>query len=349
MKARHPMLRTIAAITTALAIAAFSLFAGGCSAEPADSVIPTFITDVYTAYNSYIYQDALGRRVTIPGDIHSIAATDFASAVLIIAAGMRDNLVATGAFCESNTLFQRMGIPSSDPLKTMDGNAVNPQTIIALQPELVILSTENQKELGPLENAGLNVGILDNSTFEGFCQALCALLPMDKSRPLTRDTVDIYYTAESALSQEKPCRVYLPSPENPLMTSDQPLMRDLVRVAGGRDVAEAIPAGTAVTAEQLAKWDPDYILLPEDAAYTKEDLLSDNRMAQLSAVREGHVLQLPAVLWSDGSYSVLLGMQIEWLAMHLHPDRYPPQMVFTEIQDFFQRRFQLDISLEDLQ
>ena len=48
-----------------------------------------------------------------------------------------------------------------------------------------------------------------------------------------------------------------------------------------------------VSYEQVLDWDPDYIILASDADYDVDSVLNDAALADCTAVREGHVYQLP--------------------------------------------------------
>lgn len=104
-----------------------------------------------------------------------------------------------------------------------------------------------------------------------------------------------------------------------------------------------------MTPEQLLEWDPDFILLPGGAAYTEEDILADERLAGLYAVRNNRILTLPEALEAADSYSMLVGMQVQWLAMQLHPEFFEKQAVCEEILDFYQKRYGISLTMEDLE
>ncbi len=48
-----------------------------------------------------------------------------------------------------------------------------------------------------------------------------------------------------------------------------------------------------VSYEQVLDWDPDYIILASDADYDVDSVLNDAALADCTAVKEGHVYQLP--------------------------------------------------------
>ena len=67
-------------------------------------------------------------------------------------------------------------------------------------------------------------------------------------------------------------------------------------------------------------WDPEYIILASNAAYSVEDVLSDPNLADCTAVLNKNVFQIPsdAEAWDSPVPSSILGAY--WLANVLHPD-----------------------------
>ena len=97
---------------------------------------------------------------------------------------------------------------------------------------------------------------------------------------------------------------------------------DMIRLAGGANVAAEIEDSywVEIDYEQLLTWNPEYIILASDAAYTVEDVLADPNLANCAAVVSGNVYQLPnkAEAWDSPVPSGILGAL--WLANILHAD-----------------------------
>ena len=98
---------------------------------------------------------------------------------------------------------------------------------------------------------------------------------------------------------------------------------DMIRLAGGRNVAAEIPDAywAEIDYEQLLVWDPEYIILASSAKYTVEDVLQDPNLAGCTAVVNGNVYQIPcdAESWDSPVPSSILGAL--WLANILHPEK----------------------------
>ena len=69
----------------------------------------------------------------------------------------------------------------------------------------------------------------------------------------------------------------------------------MIENAGGLNAAASVEDTywAEVSYEQVLDWDPDYIILASDADYDVDSVLNDAALADCTAVKEGHVYQLP--------------------------------------------------------
>ena len=113
---------------------------------------------------------------------------------------------------------------------------------------------------------------------------------------------------------------------------------DMIRLAGGVNAAAALTDAywVEISYEQLLAWDPEYIVLASDAAYTVEDVLSDPNLAACKAVASGHVFQLPnrAEAWDSPVPSAILGAL--WLAHALHPEQFSAETCNVLIDEYYE-------------
>ena len=101
------------------------------------------------------------------------------------------------------------------------------------------------------------------------------------------------------------------------------LTADLLRLAGGRNVAAEGDPSQRVTGSQLAQLAPQVYISAGDAGSTLKQLKQRTATAQLPAVVDKRVVQLPAsVLTEDGPR---LPLALARLAKLLHPDASIPE------------------------
>ena len=125
---------------------------------------------------------------------------------------------------------------------------------------------------------------------------------------------------------------------------------DLIAMAGGESVSAGLTDGywQAVSAEDLLAWDPAYFFTVSYASYTKEDILADQKLREVSAVKNGKILSFPSVLepWDYPTPSSVLG--VLWLTSELHPELYSRGDYVTEAKAFYQEYFGIEVSEADL-
>jgi iron complex transport system substrate-binding protein len=163
-----------------------------------------------------------------------------------------------------------------------------------------------------------------------FAQNLLEVQRLSRAIPESEkpDTLFLYYSTRSATAS------FNVPPRQWLQTS-------LVQWAGGKPVWFAAAAGSGwqkVGFEQIAAWNPDYILLvsyhaPVDEV--KAALLSDPKWLQLEAVRRGNLLAFPAdyLSWDQPDPRWILGLY--WLAGKLHPQTVTSAQVEKKVTEFY--------------
>lgn len=130
-------------------------------------------------------------------------------------------------------------------------------------------------------------------------------------------------------------RVFLAMGEDGLQTAPaNSLHSQVLDYAGGRNVAtvqygeKTVSSHTAISMEQLMRWNPEIILACGFEAFNskalQQKILRDPRWKSLRAVKTGQVYQVPASpwLWLDRPPSVNQLLGVIWLAKLLHPDRF---------------------------
>jgi len=123
-----------------------------------------------------------------------------------------------------------------------------------------------------------------------------------------------------------------------------------VNAAGGSPVwseaAERTSGWTVVNLEQIARWNPDHIVLifwhSMDPRKSLEDLKSNKLWSALKAVKTGRLYAFPADLygWDTPDPRWILGLT--WLAARFHPDRFPGYDVKREIEAFYEKLFGME-------
>ncbi len=113
---------------------------------------------------------------------------------------------------------------------------------------------------------------------------------------------------------------------------------DMIRNAGGINAAAEITDTywAEISYEQLLAWNPEVIILAADAAYSVEDVLADEVLADCTAVKNGAVYRIPNAIesWDSPVPGSVLGSL--WLASVLHGDVYPAAEYEAAVTEFYE-------------
>lgn len=264
-----------------------------------------------------IVADDLGRRVTIPVKIDRAVSTAPSVTENIFAVGAGDRLVGVTTFCNYPDEAKSIA-------KIGDTMTPNMETIIALKPDVVFVSTASQIEAftQTLADNGIAVYVTNPTSFDdviddlgklgdlfGTTEHVGQLLPELKRR---------IGVVQDNISGEKQLSVFVQISREPLFTVGRgSFLNVLIEKAGGRsvtaDVATAYPKLSKETAIALQ---PDVIIISESP-----DNEAPNEIFRNSpAVRNGRVYKLNADLLSRPGPRLVDAL--EEIAKFLHQEKF---------------------------
>jgi len=276
------------------------------------------------------------QRVTLPSRPERIAALSPDVAEAAVALAGPDRLAAVPVSATNPALSAHAGQLASVPAKLPPGNEPDPEQIIALDPDLILLTTRHGGERDAREvlaQAGIPMIAITNgwATLEEVKQNLTLLgRALDAEAKAREVTAELDRRAAAVAEKvsgigDRPSVAILSNQAGrPFLNAADVLTSDLVRRAGGDLVAERIGlrATGPVTAERLIAAEPDAILLIDVTGEGRDSyrpLLDNPAVAELPAVREGRVKLLPARI-SYGTGGVRLADGLEEIARWLHPE-----------------------------
>jgi ABC-type Fe3+-hydroxamate transport system substrate-binding protein len=125
-------------------------------------------------------------------------------------------------------------------------------------------------------------------------------------------------TVRSKLRGVKPVSVFV---DTGFFTtvSTKSLLGDLIKEAGGTNIAGAAPQPGPFPVGKLRKLNPDYYLATSDSGTTLADLRRDPRTRGLKALEDGHFAILGSKVVQPGGE---VGKELLAIAKYLHPDAF---------------------------
>lgn len=147
---------------TACLLAFMLLFVCGCTAQEEQEVS---LTGMET--EDVLVTDMLGREVVVPQPVERVVALTASDCEILYAIGAQDLLVGRGEYCNYPPEVESIPVVQS-------GDDTNTEEIIALQPQVVLMSdmAQTDEQIAALEQAGTVVVATEVTDIEGVYEAI---------------------------------------------------------------------------------------------------------------------------------------------------------------------------------
>lgn len=330
--------------------------ASSASSSAPESIAPTEDTSEPESQpnepaNSVTITDQAGREVVIEGTVNNIVSGYYISSSAGIALGLTDKLVGIEAKAASRPIYtmaapQLLELPNVGTAKEF-----NLEGCIALEPDLVILPKRLKDSAETMAELGIPVLLVNPESHEGLVEMI-VLIGKATGTEEQADKLIAYYEDELSAVEaikkditEKPV-VYMAGNAAYLFTAPKDMYQSsLIETAGGINAAAEIDGDswTDVSYEQIVAMNPDVIVIPAEASYSKDDVLGDAQLSDITAIKEGRVYQMPTDFeaWDSPVPSATLG--VRWLLSVLHEDIYPLETLQADAAHFYREFYGIEI------
>ena len=277
------------------------------TASPEEAAAAPAAADTAVTYPLTV-TDQLGREVTIETEPKTLASGYYISTSLLIALGVQDELVGVEAKADKRTIYslsapELQSLPSIGTAKEFDLEGC-----AALTPDLVIVPAKLKDSIPQMEELGLTV---------------LAVKPENQDK--LYGAIDLLAQATNTVARGE---VYMAGNSSVLQTAGPAMYQNyMIENAGGLNAAASVEDTywAEVSYEQVLDWDPDYIILASDADYDVDSVLNDAALADCTAVKEGHVYQLPHAIEAVDSPVPGSFLGSVYLGSVLHPEQVSEQ------------------------
>ncbi len=263
--------------------------------------------------------DDAGRRVVVPLRIDRVISLAPNLTEIVYAVGAGNRLVGDTSYCD---------FPEAAKTVERVGDTLHPslERIIALRPQLVLVSTASQLEVftHQLEHQDIAVFVTDPHDLEGVFRSinqLGAILGQDdQAKQLIEQLRTRAAAVEAAVMHTQPIRVFYQLSAEPLYTAGHDaFVTDLIRRAGAISVTADVPgAWPKYSAESALAARPEAIVLPTGGSMGDGNSTVAESLQRSPAVVQGKVYKInddhlvrPGPRAVDG---------LEEMARALHPD-----------------------------
>ena len=306
MRARHECWLTVFGVGVVVCLA---LFAGCTPKRALNYGVSREITD-----------DA-GRRVGLPAVVDRVVSLAPNLTEIMFAVGAGNRLVGRTSYCD---------YPPEAKAIAEVGDTLHPnlETIIALKPQVVLVSTASQLEVftNQLQSQNIAVYVTDPHDLEGVFRSIEQIGEIvgekDQANRLVQKLRERTNAVEQAVKQKPPVRVFYQVSGEPLYTAGHDsFVTDLMRRAGGASVTADVPgAWPKYSNETALAARPEAIILPTGGSMGTANANVAEALRQSPAVQQGRVYKInDDHLARPGPRSV---DGLEEMARALHPDAF---------------------------
>lgn len=335
----------------------------GCSSASSSQPQSDSVSQSSSSANTSVEQsifpvtitDAAGREVTIEQQPETLVSGYYITSSMLIALGHQDKLVGIEAKADKRPIYtlaapQLLDLPNVGTAKEFDLEGC-----AALKPDLAILPLKLKNSAADLEELGITSIVVSPENAEQLAETLSILGKATGSSDKAQELLDFSKDKQTFLTKtftdaEKPT-VYLAGNSSFLSTAGAKMYQHtMIELAGGENVAGELEDSywSDISYEQLLAWNPEVIVIAPEASYTKQDLLADEQLSNLAAVKNNQVYQMPSSIeaWDSPIPGSIVGSL--WMASVLHSDVYSAERFQKDAIEFYRTFYRFEPTAEML-
>lgn len=240
---------------------------------------------------------------------------------IVFAVGGGDRLVGNTTYCD---------YPAEAKVVAKVGDSLQPslERIIALRPQVVLISTASQLEVftRQLQNQNIAAFVTDPHDLEGVFRSIEQVGQIigqtEQANSLVKQLRERASAVEQAVKDAKPLRVFYQASEEPLYTAGrEAYVTDLIRRAGAVSVTADVPgAWPKYSKESALAANPEAIILPSGGSMGAANSSVTEALRNSPAALAGRVYKINDDHLARPGPRLLDGL--ETMARALHPEAF---------------------------
>ena len=292
------------------------LFVATCSAVSRRALLILLLLAI-----SFGCKSGAGQRVSLPARVTRVVSLAPNLTEIVFAVGAGDKLVGRTSYCD---------YPPEAKAVAEIGDTLHPslERIIALKPQVVLISTSSQLEVftQQLQNQNIAVFVTDPHDLEGVFRSIQEVGEMlgqkDQADQLVTKLRERTTAVEQAVKGKQPVRVFYQVSAEPLYTAGHDaFVTDLMRRAGAASVTANVPgAWPKYSNESALAARPDAIILPTGGSMGSVNSDVTEALRQSPAALHGRVYKINDDYLTRPGPRAIDGL--EAMARALHPDAF---------------------------
>ena len=241
--------------------------------------------------------DMTGREITLDEPATRVVALSAADCEFLYAVGAGDTLVGRGEYCDYPA--EVLDVPS-----VQSGYDTNIEQIIALEPQVLLMSTmaQTEEQIAQLEEAGIKVVVSDAQDIEGVYTAvemIGKLMGKENEAEQVITNMKLTFADLSGSTAGRGKTVYFEvSPlEYGLWTAGSgTFMNEIAEMLGMKNIFDDVQGWAEISEEQVIERNPDYIVTITmyfgEGPTPEEEIMGRTGWENVTAVKNGAILNL---------------------------------------------------------
>lgn len=234
--------------------------------------------------------DFKGRSIVLDKVPEKIVSLSPSNTEILFALGAGSKVVGVTSYCDYPEEAKKV-----EQVGTFDGP--NMELIKKVQPDVVLAGYIQEEAVKALEAMGITVIVTEAESFEGIYQSIGIIGKITgtdaKAEELIADMKRKIADIEAKTKDKEKPTVFYVVWADPLTTAgSKTFINDVIKAAGGINVAEKVESWAKYSVEELVKDNPEMLvaaLHSTDKGMTKEDLSKNQVFSKLECVKQGKV------------------------------------------------------------
>jgi len=297
---------------------AILILLSSCTAQAPDEGTAAFHVEV---------TDDLGRTVTVDGVPDKIVSAAPSNTEILFALGLEDRVIGVTEYCTYP--------PEAGEKEKIGGfSTVNLERVVALEPDLVLGSTQTGEEVvEELEGLGIPIVITSPKDIEGILRDIEMVGEVTGAEEEAGSLIEqmrkrIFEIEEGSrpLEEGERQRVLYVVWHDPLITAGSDTFADdLIEKAGGKNIAKNLTGYKGMGIESIVAGNPEVIICSVSSGAgghdpaTLEYVKADPKLASTSAVKNGKVYGIDSDIVSRGGPRIVEAL--EAFERYINPDQ----------------------------
>lgn len=291
--------------------------------------------------------DGLGRKIELSKPAQKVLTNYAVATQILCALGEQNNILGLDGKVMQNPLGSSPKEGASKSSATKDANQLNVEQVVAAKPDIVIIQKKSKQVIPSLEKANIKVFVVNAEGLDELKSTVKNLGIVTGKEKKADEFID-YYTKKldsinnklKGVDQKNKPKVYMAGGSMYLTPGKNMFQNSFIELGGGINVAGSLSKSakwSEISAEQLIRWNPDIIILTQYSAVKPQDVLNNEGLKDINAVKNKKVYLIPSKMssWDMPCPQTVLG--IMWLNTKTNPEVFKDTNITKEVDDFYQK------------